>query len=147
MKKWYACKRDIAVTAGVAVLAFLFDSSLNNINIIKQAVNQIVITPYFGFILGFIVEYGYVNTMIFMLLESLFIHLEHYWQWTIIALFSTTAARILGQDFLSADNTTTVYEFIWELIVNSFFYLPVVMLVIVLVFFCEKKNGRRRSLW
>lgn len=138
MEKWYLCKRDIGVTILVAILAFFIDPQLNKMNMTGITDILCKVNPY----LVFLTAFGYLNMMLFMLIESLFIHLEHYWQWNMVALFSTMGARFLGQTMLSTSEPEAAYVFVWEMVVNGCFYFPIIMLVIVPIFLIRKKFKR-----
>ena len=135
MEKWYLCKRDIGVTILVAILAFFIDPQLNKMNMTGITDILCKVNPY----LVFLTAFGYLNMMLFMLIESLFIHLEHYWQWNMVALFSTTCAGFLGSDMRSI-GSISLYEIAWMTTVNGIFFFLPVALVAVLVYFIRKKS-------
>lgn len=140
LQKWYMCKRDIVVTVAVMFLAFFLGPKFNDIFPI-QIIEDI--HPYMGLLIG----WGYITALSFVLVESFFIHLEHYWQWSVVALFSSTGARFVGQDMLSTTSSATVYvlvyDFVWNTIANGLFYIPFVIPIVALVFFIRRKIERR----
>ncbi|MBP2636006.1 MAG: hypothetical protein H6Q72_1913 [Firmicutes bacterium] len=135
MKKWYMCKYDISVTIAVTVLAFFLDHRLNDIVLFKIILEKIdELHPYMCLLIG----WGYFNALTFILVETFFIHLEHFWQWSIVALFTTTGARFVSQGRYPAE-MFGLYEFVWETIINGLYYFPVVMLVVALIYYIRSK--------
>ncbi len=138
VKKWYLCKHDILVTMLVTIVAFLIGRHHNILipNSMDKMINQL---DWWVLILLF--EWGFFTAAVLVIAESLFIHLEHYWPWIVIAVFSTTGARFIGQE-LGSPNAYS--GFMIDLVLNSLIYGLFITPVAASVFVLRRKSGRNK---
>jgi len=136
LKKWYLCKHDICVTILVTVFAFIIGTYHNKL--IPDSIDK-MITQLDWWVLILLFEWGFLTAMALVLVESLFVHLEHYWPWIVIVVFSTTGARFIGQAMLSSTEPGMVYETAWMTIVNGVVYFIFVVPLAILVFLIRRK--------
>ncbi len=120
----------------MTILAFLIGTHHNKL--IPDSIDK-MITQLDWWVLILLFEWGFLTAMILILVESLLIHLEHYWAWVVIAVFCTTGARFIGQIMFSSTGVVMAYETSWMTIVNGAVYFLFVLPLAILVFYIRKK--------
>ena len=123
----------------MTVLAFLIGTHHNKL--IADSIDK-MITQLDWWVLILLFEWGFLTAMALVLIESMFIHLEHYWPWIVIVVFSTTGARFMGQEI---GNVNVFTSFMIDLLLNSLIYGLFVAPVVTFVFLLRRKSGRNNE--